>query len=127
MIGNRASTNEAIWDNWVIDVTRHPEICFYPQEPDGSIVVSMVFVDDRCPGKLVGVYHKEGKVSADIWCRNNPSWHEQYRHAVPTTASADNWKSDPRIKITTSVDQRVFQRTGEEDVEEDHTRPLEEI
>jgi hypothetical protein len=65
-------------DNWVLDVTLSAPV-FIPYEDDGTLVVGMNVVCERCPGNLVGVVHLDGQEKVEKWIAENPNWHEQYK------------------------------------------------
>lgn len=66
-------------NNWVLDVTYMPEMppVFVPYD-NGTLVLGMNVMSERCPGKLVGVVHMDGQEAAERWCTENPSWYTQY-------------------------------------------------
>lgn len=100
----RTNNHSGLWENWVIDVTKWPEFCFYPKEEDGSIVKAMTYVGEKCPGKLVEAIHDKGQKEADKWRRLNPGWHEKFRAIPPTDSDKDAWINDPRIKFSGAFD-----------------------
>ena len=68
------------WPNWVMDVTHEkPPFCFCPIEDDGSIVLGMNLIADRCPGELVGIFHEGGQDDVENWEKKHPTWHKKYR------------------------------------------------
>jgi hypothetical protein len=48
------------------------------EEGDEKLVTGMMFVSDRCPGNLAGVYHPGGHFAAVAWCEANPDWYRRY-------------------------------------------------
>ena len=67
------------WNEWIMDVTDWPKYCFCPYEPEtGNVVLGMNVIQDRCPGKLAGIYHGDGNDFAATWCNENPTWRELY-------------------------------------------------
>lgn len=75
---------------YVMDVTHWPEYCFLwvrvtidasknYESYQYEIEHWPRFKSERCPGKLIGLYHARGKSSEDKWWRNHPRWHEQHR------------------------------------------------
>lgn len=100
----RTNNHSGLWENWVIDVTKWPEFSFLPKDEGGNIVDSVIYVGEKCPGKLVAVIHKSGQKSSDKWCRQNPEWHEKFRAEPPTNSDHDRWVNDPRIKFSSTVD-----------------------
>lgn len=47
-------------EEWVLDVSVGEPYSFCPFEESGSVVVGLSFISDKCPGKLVGVFHAGG-------------------------------------------------------------------
>ncbi len=61
-----------MWKNWVLDVTNGCESpLFCPIEDDGTIVIGMNILSNKCPGKLVGIFHTSGVALAQQWMEEN--------------------------------------------------------
>ena len=60
-----------IYSDWVLDASvcsgDGPMYCFCPVDTDGSIVIGLNMLTDRCPGQLVGVIHADGDEAAAQW------------------------------------------------------------
>jgi len=67
------------WNEWSLDVSQWPIRCYCPYEKDGTIVVGMNLVTDKCPGKLVALFHSDGQETLDKWCADNPDALEEIR------------------------------------------------
>ena len=67
-------------NEWLIDITfgDNPP-CFVPYEKEtGMVVLGMNVIADKCPGKLVGVFHSGGDDLVDAWLAKNPNWKEKF-------------------------------------------------
>jgi len=62
------------WDKYVLDVTLDPPR-FCPRA-DGVVWVVYRFV--KCPGKWVGLVHRDGQGAIDKWTEQNPNWRVEY-------------------------------------------------
>lgn len=67
---------EVIFEEWLLDVSlRTP--CFVPYE-DGEIIEGFSVIQQKSPGKLVGVIHVEGQEAVETWVEENPNWRERF-------------------------------------------------
>lgn len=65
-----------MWNEWVLDATmgiHNGVACFVPIEKDGTLVTGMNMVG-YCPGKLVGVWHRDGPAAVELWIFAHPDW-----------------------------------------------------
>lgn len=68
-----------IWSEYLLDISLFPSYCFVPYEKDtDSIVFGMNFIQEKSPGKLVGVIHSNGQEMVEEWCEQNPNWKTEY-------------------------------------------------
>jgi hypothetical protein len=74
------------WDEWLMDVTLWPYYCFSPRDRQGNIVIGMVAIQDRSPGKLAGVIHADGQEAVEAWIAEHPEWPERYKPNAGTEA-----------------------------------------
>lgn len=63
--------------DWLLDVSEEP-FRFIPMDGDAMIFDAAV-VTERCPGRLLDVYHKSGEKAAHQWKMKNVTWHEDHR------------------------------------------------
>jgi hypothetical protein len=66
--------------DWLLDVSCKPYL-FIPMDGDAIIFESSV-LSDRCPGRLLDVYHSGGEKLAHQWKIKNPTWHEDNRRSA---------------------------------------------
>jgi len=70
-----------MWDEYVLDCSNIDVgwiPCFCPYE-NGKIIVGVNILQDKCPGKLVGVIHSGGQQATEEWITQNPNWYKIYR------------------------------------------------
>ena len=49
----------------------------YERETD-TLIIGANIMTEKCPGKLVGLYHPEGNVAIEQWEADNPDWRKKY-------------------------------------------------
>jgi hypothetical protein len=80
---NRRTKPKIRSDEWLMDVTNWPEYCFCPYESDtGKVVLEMKIIQEKCPGKLAGIYNGNGGCSDATWAREHPKWFETYSQDI---------------------------------------------
>lgn len=67
--------------NFVLDVsfgTSPPTFVPFDEET-GILSIGMNYLQDRCPGILIGVVHNQGQEAVEKFIENNPDWYEKYK------------------------------------------------
>lgn len=65
--------------NWLLDITLWPNYCFVPySEETGEITLGISLVQEKSPGKLLGVFHSDSQEKCNEWCSQFPDWYENY-------------------------------------------------
>ena len=97
-----------MFNNWVLDVTYVPNMppVFVPYEDDGTLVLGMNVMSEKCPGELVGIIHEGGQEAVEKWCSENPNWYEQYSR--PTKDAPDLGESSASDSESTPAPKRVI-------------------
>jgi hypothetical protein len=64
--------SKPVFREWALDISQWPARCYCPYKKDGTIVIGLNLITDRCPGKLVALFHQDGQDVLDKWCAENP-------------------------------------------------------
>lgn len=60
-------------EEWVADITNYPEyVCFIPYK-DGELLIGLNVITDKCPGKLIGIFHSDGVDAVNEFQSANPN------------------------------------------------------
>jgi len=68
-------------EEYVLDATSIDIGCaaFCPYDrKSGIIMTGLTILQDRCPGRLVGVFHAGGQKVLEEWIKDHPDWKENY-------------------------------------------------
>jgi hypothetical protein len=78
-----------MFDTWVVDVSNRDFYCFVPYNREtGMLVTGMNIITDKCPGKLIGVIHRDGgQAAVEQWIAAHLNWQSDLSSESATDAA----------------------------------------
>ena len=72
---------ESVFQDWLLDISELPGSYQFIPLINGTPEPRFSYSSVTCPGRLLGIYHKDGSAPCEVFERSadNEKWHSKYR------------------------------------------------